>query len=158
MNSPDQLWIMVDIETSGPLIGTHSMVELGAAVGSKEKGFIDGFEVLIKPIGTAVVASQESFENARKEGVPPERAMKSFANWSARYLKEKALFIARPAAFDWPWIVWYAWTYLGENPFGFKSVCASSWLQAKGRTFKVDLPHRASEDAKIQLNHFFAEG
>ena len=31
---------MVDIETSGPVIGTHSMTELGAAVGSVKKGLI----------------------------------------------------------------------------------------------------------------------
>ena len=122
-----QLWIMVDIETSGPHIGTHSMTELGAVVGSL------------------------------KEGVAAAEAMKRFAAWSAPYLKKKALFVARPAAFDWPWIVWYAWTYLGENPFGFKSVCASSWFQAKGKRFEVDLPHVAVQDAEIQLHHFVRE-
>ncbi len=152
------LWIMVDIETSGPMIGTHSMTELGAVAGSIEKGVIGRFEALIRPIGTAVVASPDSFEKAKKEGVPPEVALKRFAAWSAPFQKDQALFIARPAAFDWPWIVWYAWTYLGENPFGFKSVCASSWFQAQGKTFKVDLPHIAVEDAEIQLRHFFAEG
>ena len=156
--TPAQLWIMVDIETSGPMIGTHSMTELGAAVGSKEKGLLGRFEALIKPIGTAVVASPDSFAKAKKEGEAPDVAMKRFAAWSAPYLKDKALFIARPAAFDWPWIVWYSWTYLGENPFGFKSVCASSWFQAKGKTFQVELPHIAAEDAEIQLKHFFAEG
>jgi hypothetical protein len=55
------------------------------------------------------------------------------------------------------WIVWYAWTYLGENPFGFKSTCASSWFQAKGKRFEVDLPHVAVQDAEIQLKHFFTE-
>jgi ribonuclease T len=158
MARASQLWIMVDIETSGPVIGTHSMTELGAAVGSVEKGLIGRFEALIRPVGTAVVASRDSFEKAKAEGVPAKDAMKRFAAWSAPYLKKKALFIARPAAFDWPWIVWYAWTYLGENPFGFKSVCASSWFQAKGKLFQVDLPHIAVEDAEIQLKHFFDEG
>ncbi|HLY75824.1 MAG TPA: hypothetical protein VKU80_17025, partial [Planctomycetota bacterium] len=113
---------------------------------------------LIQPIGTAVVASPDSFEKAKKDGIPPEAAMKRFRAWSAPYLKDRALFIARPSAFDWPWIVWYSWTYLGENPFGFKSVCASSWFQAKGKTFKVELPHVAAQDAEIQLKHYFAEG
>jgi hypothetical protein len=156
--TPSQLWIMVDIETSGPMIGTHSMTELGAAVGSVEKGMLGRFEALIQPIGTAVIASPESFAKAKVSGEAPDAAMKRFASWSAPFRKDGALFIARPAAFDWPWIVWYAWTYLGENPFGFKSVCASSWFQAKGKTFKVELPHIAAEDAEIQLKHFFAEG
>ena len=152
-----QLWIMVDIETSGPVIGTHSMTELGAAVGSLKEGVLDRFEALIQPTGSAVIASADSFEKAKKEGAAPKAAMKRFADWSAPFLKKKALFIARPAAFDWPWIVWYAWTYLGENPFGFKAVCASSWFQAKGKRFDVKLPHVAAEDAEIQIKHFFQE-
>lgn len=153
-----QLWIMVDIETSGPVIGTHSMTELGAAVGSRKEGVLGRFEALIRPVGTAVVASPESFEKAKKEGLAPGEAMKRFAEWSKPYRDRKALFIARPAAFDWPWIVWYAWTFLGENPFGFKAVCASSWFQAHGKRFEVELPHVAAEDAEIQIKHFFAEG
>jgi len=152
------LWIMVDIETSGPIIGTHSRTERGAAVGSKEKGVVDRFEAPIRPVGSAVVASPDSFEKVRKEGVAPEEAMRRFASWSAPHLKSGALLIARPAAFDWPWIVWYAWTFLGDDPFGFKSVCASSWFQAKGKTFSVPLPHVAARDAEIQLLPFLAEG
>jgi hypothetical protein len=44
--------------------------------------------------------------------------------------------------------------FLGENPFGFKAVCASSWFEARGRRFRVDLPHVAVEDAALQLDHF----
>lgn len=152
-----QVWIMVDIETSGPHIGTHSMTELGAAAGSVKDGVVGTFEALVKPIGTKAVASRDSFEKAKKDGEDPKAAMKRFAAWSAPLLKKKALFVARPAAFDWPWIVWYAWTFLGENPFGFKSVCASSWFQAKGKKFEVELPHVAVQDAEIQLRHFLKE-
>ena len=157
MANDPQLWIMVDIETSGPIIGTHSMTELGAAVGSAKEGVLDRFEALIRPIGTAVAASKDSYEKAKQQGIEPAEAMKRFADWSAPYLKKKALFIARPAAFDWPWIVWYAWTYLGANPFGFKAVCASSWFQSRGKRFEVELPHVAAEDAEIQIRHFFLE-
>src|SRR5262245_43257015 len=148
MAGDSQLWIMVDIETSGPIIGTHSMTELGAVVGSKKDGVGDRFEAILKPIGQAVVTSPDSFEKAKKDGVAPAEAMKRFAAWSAPFLKQKALFVARPAAFDWPWIVWYAWTFLGENPFGFKAVCASSWFQARGKKFQVELPHVAVRDAE----------
>jgi ribonuclease T len=150
------LWIMIDIETSGPVIGRHSMTELGAAVGSLSGGVVDRFEALVAPISDEVVTSRESFETARASGLAPADAMGRFAAWSLPYLERKARFVARPAAFDWPWIVWYAWTFLGENPFGFKAVCASSWFQALGRTFQVDLPHVAVEDAEIQLRHFLA--
>ena len=154
--SPDRLWIMVDIETSGPILGRHSMTELGAVVGTPRDGVLDRFEALISPISDEVKTSRGSFARARAAGVAPAEAMRRFAAWTAPHRDRKATFVARPAAFDWPWIVWYAWTFLGDNPFGFKAVCASSWLEAHGRTFRVDLPHVAVEDADIQLRHFFA--
>jgi DNA polymerase III epsilon subunit-like protein len=150
----DRLWIMIDIETSGPIIGTHSMTELGAAVGSKDRGQIDRFEVLIAPISDQVKTSRDSFARALQSGVAPREAMQRFARWTQPYLDRKATFVARPAAFDWPWIVQYAWAHLGDNPFGFKAVCASSWFEARGRRFDVALPHVAVEDAAIQLRHF----
>jgi ribonuclease T len=154
----DRLWIMVDIETSGPIIGTHSMTELGAVVGSRAAGVVDRFEALIAPIGDAQKTSRSSFERAKASGAPPREAMARFAAWAKPHLERRASFIARPAAFDWPWIVQYAWAHLGENPFGFKAVCASSWFEARGKTFRVDLPHVAVDDAEIQLRHFFDHG
>ena len=132
---------MVDIETTGPIIGTHAMTELGAVVGRRGEGILDRFEAII-----------EATDDARRE------AMRRFEAWTRPYREQRASFIARPAAFDWPWIVQYAWRYLGENPFGFKAVCASSWFEGRGKTFRVDLPHRAVEDAAIQLLHFFDAG
>ncbi|WP_434424646.1 hypothetical protein [Nannocystis pusilla] len=117
---------------------------------------IDRFEVLIAPLSDEVITSRGSFARARTSGLPPAEAMGKFAAWTLPHRERRAAFIARPAAFDWPWIVWYAWTFLGENPFGFKAVCASSWFEARGRSFRVDLPHRAVDDADIQLRHFLA--
>jgi ribonuclease T len=154
----DRLWIMIDIETSGPIIGRHSMTELGAAVGSRTKGTLDTFEVLIKPISDEVKTSKDSFAAATERGLPPAEAMKKFADWCAPHIAQRATFIARPSCFDWPWIVWYAWTYLNDNPFGFRALCASSWFEARGKKFSVELPHIAVEDAKIQLAHFFSQG
>ena len=153
-----KLWIMVDLEASGPIIGRHSMTELGAVVGSKARGVIDKLELVIAPISDEVKTSKESYARAKREGVAPKAAMERFATWAKPYLDQKAQFIARPSCFDWPWVVWYAWTYLGENPFGFRALCASSWFEAKGKRFTVDLPHVAVDDAKIQLEHFFADG
>ena len=152
--NPDRLWIMVDIEASGPILGRHSMTELGAAVGAVARGVVDRFEALIAPISDEVITSRGSFARATTHGERPADAMRRFAEWTAPHRERRATFLARPAAFDWPWIVWYAWTFLGDNPFGFKAVCASSWFEARGRTFRVDLPHRAVDDAEIQLRHF----
>lgn len=153
--SRDRPWIMVDIETSGPILGRHSLTELGAVIGTPARGVLDRFEALISPISDEVIRSRGSFARARTAGSAPAEAMRRFAEWTAPHREQRATFIARPAAFDWPWIVWYAWNFLGDNPFGFKAVCASSWFEARGRSFRLDLPHRAVDDAEIQLRHFF---
>ncbi len=150
----DQLWIMVDIETSGPVFGRHSLTELGAAAGSVEAGVVSRFEAVIRPTTYECVTSRSSYERAVREGLPANEAMQKFEAWSQPLLEQGARFVARPAAFDWPWIVYYAWTHLGRNPFGFKAVCASSWFEALGKQFRVTLPHVAVEDAELQLRHF----
>lgn len=154
----DRLWVMVDVETSGPLFGTHSLIELGAAVGSRRRGVIDTFGELLAPISEHVVQSRRTFARARSGGREPRLVLEAFEAWTAPYLAQRAAFVARPAAFDWPWVVYYAWTHLHRNPFGFKAVCASSWFEAGGRRFQVELPHVAVEDARIQLELFLAKG
>ena len=158
MGRDSQLWIMIELETSGPIVGTHSMIGLGAAAGSLKHGLIDRFETLIRPVTSAVVAAEaESFARARKEGKSAEEAMKAFEAWCAPFQKHQAIFVARPSAFDWPWIVWYARTYLGKNPFGYRVVCALSWDLAKGKKFDLELPDGALKGAEVLLKHFFKE-
>ncbi len=154
----DRLWIMVDLETSGPIYGHHSLVELGAAVGSRASGTLGTFSALVRPTTADVIQSRHTFAQASERGEAPRDAMERFAAWTKPLLEKRATFIARPACFDWPWIVYYAWTFLGDNPFGFKAVCASSWFDARGKPFRVELPHVAAEDARIQLEHFLAHG
>jgi DNA polymerase III epsilon subunit-like protein len=155
---PRKLWIMLDVETTGPDYARHSLVEIGVAAGSVAEGVVGRFEAVLKPVSEAVEASPESYARALKEGLDPAEGMSRFEAWCAPYQKRGALFVARPAAFDWPWIVAYSWRFLKRNPFDFKAVCASSWFQAVGKTFHVELPHVAVQDAEIQLKHFLAEG
>jgi DNA polymerase III epsilon subunit-like protein len=91
----DRLWIMIDVETSGPILGTHSMTELGAVVGSKARGVIDRFEALIAPISEHVTTSQDSFARAAVSGLPPREAMARFAAWCKPYQEQRATFILR---------------------------------------------------------------
>lgn len=154
----DKLWLMIDVETSGPVYGRHSLVEIGAVAGSRAAGICERFAVLVRPTSDEVLTSRATCARARERGLPPAEAMRRFAEFCAPHRARGAEFIARPAAFDWPWIVYYAHTYLGENPFGFKAVCASAWMQALGKRFAVRLPHVAVEDAELQLRAFLERG
>ena len=148
---------MVDLTTSGPVVGTHSMTELAGAAGSTKHGVISRFDAILRPVGTAVETNAASFARAQKEGRPPDEAMKAFAAWCVPFLNLNGIFVARPSAFDWPWIVWYARTFLGNNPFGYKVVCAMSWDLAKGKKFGIKLSNVASRDAEVQLKNFLKD-
>ncbi len=106
MATAQQLWIMVDVETTGPVYGKHSLTEIGAAVGSMEQGLLDRFEAILRPIGDEVAASRDSCEKALQVGLAPRDARQQFAHWSRPYREQKARFVARPAPFDWPWIIY----------------------------------------------------
>lgn len=158
MVDENQLWIMVDVETSGPSYERHSLLEIGAAVGSLASREVDSFAALLTPTTDHVDASRSTYEEAKSKGEDPVVVMSRFAAWAEVHVERGAKFVARPAAFDWPWIVHYSWSHLGNNPFGFKAVCASSWFEALGKRFSVKLPHVAVQDARIQLAHFLEHG
>ena len=126
-------------------------------VGSIKHGVLDRFDALIQPIGTAVTSNPEAFLKAQEEGKTPTAVMQAFSAWCRPFEKFLAIFILRPAAFDWPWIVWYARTYLGNNPFGFRVVCAMSWYLAKGKKFELKLPPSMVKAAELQLVDFLKE-
>ena len=94
------------------------MVELGAAVGSHWRGTLDRFSALIRPISEHVVQSRRTSRDASERGEALAEAMARFAAWTGPYMKEGAMFIARPAAFDRPWIVRYAWARRGRSGLG----------------------------------------
>jgi hypothetical protein len=90
VSAREQVWIMVDVETRGPVYGVHSLTELGAAVGSAAAGVVDRLEAVIRPLGDAVVTSRDSFDRARAEGLDPRDAMQRFAGWTAPHREQRA--------------------------------------------------------------------
>ena len=81
----ERLWIMVDIECSGPVIGKHSMTELGAVVGSRERGVSERFSALIKPINDEPPkTSRGSHARALVSGESPREAMQRLRSGAAR--------------------------------------------------------------------------
>jgi DNA polymerase III epsilon subunit-like protein len=115
------VYISVDIETSGPLIGRHSMLQIGACVVDLQTS---RFERKIKPISDEVdadamqvVGRPLSFFN--DVGVEPALAMLEFENWLNTAVGDGTpVFVGFNAAFDWGFVNWYLLTYVGRNPFG----------------------------------------
>jgi hypothetical protein len=116
-------FIVVDVESDGPIPHAYSMVCFGAVV--VEPSLSKTFYGKLKPASEnydpeALAVSgfsrqdHESFDD-------PKEVMDAFANWLSQNSKGRPIFISDNPAFDWQWINWYFHTYLGRNPFGFSA-------------------------------------
>jgi hypothetical protein len=116
-------YIVVDVESDGPIPYRYSMVCFGAVV--VEPSLSKTFYGKLKPISEQYnpeALSISGFTRKDHEGFDnPEQVMEAFANWLSLNSKGRPIFISDNPAFDWQWINWYFHTYLGKNPFGFSA-------------------------------------
>jgi DNA polymerase III epsilon subunit-like protein len=83
MSKKREVFISVDIETAGPIVGEHSMLTIGACLAYTPE---TEFSVMLKPISDKAVkealeVSGLSLEQAENEGLEPAEAMSTFAAW-----------------------------------------------------------------------------
>ncbi|WP_349934845.1 3'-5' exonuclease [Acetobacter sp. A11-2] len=173
MSKKHEVFISVDIETAGPLVGEHSMLTVGACLVYQPEV---SFSVMLKPISEKSVASALevtglTLEKAAKEGLLPADAMSKFGIWIDKNLPEGGVpvFVGLNAPFDWGFINYYFLKYLGNNPFGFTAldikalfmgVIGCSWYDTRSSAIdKVVHPtqkgdHDALHDARYQAELF----
>lgn len=169
---PEEIYVSVDIETSGPIPGEFSMLSLGACL---VKNVELSYYVELKPINDnstsdALKACRFDMETLRLTGQEPAIAMKEFRLW----LKEachraRPVFVGFNAAFDWSFVNYYFHKYLGDNPFGISALdikayymgqFASLWSDTSGKCmlgkFGMSHPnmHNALDDAIVQARLF----
>jgi ribonuclease T len=172
MRRLNETYISVDVETSGPIPGTYSLLSIGACVvGNTEEEFY----AEVQPINDAYVpgaikVAGKSIGEFALSGQTPEDAMKLLREWLAKVCKNASpVFVGFNAPFDWSFINWYFHTYLGENPFGISGIdiksyymglSGCSWKATKSGNipakFKGRSPHthNALDDAKEQAEMF----
>ena len=116
-------YIMVDIESDGPIPNDYSMVSFGAVV--VEPNLTKSFYGKLRPISEkwipeALAVSGHSREETL-EFAEPESVMHEFAEWMNSVANGRPRFISDNAGFDWSFINYYFHHFLGHNPFGFSS-------------------------------------
>jgi hypothetical protein len=116
-------YVMVDVESDGPIQGVHSMVCFGAVI--VEDGLKRTFYGKTRPISNeyqpdALAISGFSREEHEKFDDPKE-VMEQFENWLKDNVKGKPIFISDNNGYDAAWINWYFHKFLGGNPFGWSS-------------------------------------
>lgn len=116
-------WIMVDIESDGPIPGDYSMISFGAVI--VDEHLDKTFYGQLKPISDQFIPEALSVSGHTREDTlafdAPAKVMQDFKDWIEAHVKDRALFISDNNGFDWMFICWYFHHFLGCNPFGFSS-------------------------------------
>lgn len=128
MIQDDQLYIIVDIETDGPVPGLYSMLSIGAVAsdGQEEQG---SFYRTLQPLADAAQhpdnmawwrTQPEAWREATTDAVPAADVMPAFRDWLTGFGKQP-VFVAHPIGFDYNFVSWYLWKFTGGNPFADES-------------------------------------
>lgn len=150
-----ELYISVDIESSGPIPGEYSLLSIGACVVENPSST---FYAELKPLNNnylpkAMEVNGLSLEKLQKEGEPPTSAMSRFETWISGLLgggatpsggddspevaasfvagKIKPVFLAFNATFDWSFTHWYFIKFLGRDPFGISGLDIKAYFMGQ---------------------------
>jgi hypothetical protein len=114
---------VIDVESDGGIIGTHSMVCFGAV--KVAPGLKTTFYGKVKPISGDYVPEALAVSGfSRKEHEKfddPVHVMGEFALWLNENSTGRPLLISDNNGYDASWINWYFLVYHGSNPFGWSS-------------------------------------
>src|SRR3989338_3008189 len=134
MTQKREIYISVDVETSGPIPAEFSLLSLGACVvGNTSKTFY----AEIKPLNDnfikqALEVSGLSIEELKTKGEKPTEAMCRFEKWIKEVSGENRLvFVAFNATFDWSFTHWYFIKFLGRDPFGISGLDIKAYFMGK---------------------------
>jgi hypothetical protein len=136
-------YVMVDIESDGPIPGDYSMICFGAVIVEPSLGRT--FYGRLKPISEKFVPDALAVSGfSRTETLEfddPADVMRSFRDWLNLNCKDRCLFISDNNGFDWQFINWYFHHFTGANPFGFSSTNLGSLYKGLVRDTFVNFKH-----------------
>lgn len=116
-------YIMVDIESDGPIPGDYSMICFGAVL--VQEGLDKTFYGQLNPISGKYIPEALAVSGFTREQTlafdDPKTVMESFAAWLKANVKDRPVFISDNNGFDWMFICWYFHHFTGANPFGHSS-------------------------------------
>jgi ribonuclease T len=173
MTSKREVFISIDVETSGPIPGEYSMLSIGAC-------HVDDdaltFYRELKPINKnadpkALEVSGFSLEELARSGDSPSDAMSALAAWIEETAGTDAtpVFVGFNAPFDWSFVNYYFHKFAGANPFGFSALdikayymgaMKTSWKETRSSSMEAELKpkkkgdHDALHDAQYQAELF----
>jgi DNA polymerase III epsilon subunit-like protein len=116
-------YVMVDVESDGPIPGDFSMISFGAVLVNDQLD--KTFYGKLRPISQKFIPEAlgvSGFSREEMETFPdPKEVMLNFAEWIKNNCPDRPIFISDNNGFDWMFICWYFHHFTGSNPFGHSS-------------------------------------
>jgi DNA polymerase III epsilon subunit-like protein len=116
-------YIMVDVETDGPIPVDFSMICFGAVV--VDDMLDKTFYGQLRPISEKWIPDSLQISGFTREQTlqfdDPKEVMEKFRNWLKSNSEDPLIFISDNNGFDWQFINYYFHYFLEENPFGHSS-------------------------------------
>ena len=113
-------YIMVDVESDGPIPGDYSMIAFAAADCDNKDNF---FVSKLKPISDKYLSNSLSISGFTREECfsfnDPQEEMLKFGIWLNQF--DRKTFVSDNNGYDWQFINYYFHHFIGENPFGYSS-------------------------------------
>ena len=139
------MYIMVDVESDGPIPGDYSMISLGAVV--VEQNPQNGFYRQIKPISDKWIPEALAVSGFTREQtfgddfLGAKEVMQNFEGWLKNLKTDRLMFVSDNNGFDWQWVNWYFHHFLGNNPFGHSSTNLGSLYKGAERDMFANFKH-----------------
>ncbi len=157
-----EIYVSTDVETDGPIPGSHSLLSFASAAYRADKTLLGTFRANVRTLPEARPdphtaawwkTQPEAWEASTRDPREPDEAMKDYRSW-VETLPGTPVFVAFPLAFDFLFIHWYLIRFTGGTPFWYRGVDIRSYAMAMmkgdygntGRkhipaTWFDDLPH-----------------
>jgi DNA polymerase III alpha subunit (gram-positive type) len=152
----NQIYIVVDIETDGPIPGLHSMLSIGAVASTPEKETSSFYSRLL-PHDDAVTdpdtmdwwnAHPEAWKEVNTDTESPEKVMRDFCSWMDD-LSATPVFVASPIVFDFSFVSWYLHKFIGHDPFSDYSGIQRTLDLASFTAGKLNIPLNRSRRSQL---------
>ena len=135
--------VIVDCEADGPAPGIYSMISFGAII--LDKDLKRTFYGKLKPISNDFVPDALAVSGFSREETMKfpnaQDVMNKFEKWLGDNVQGKAYFMSDNNGFDWMFINYYFWKYIGRNPFGHSSTNIGSLYKGMERDMFKNFKH-----------------
>lgn len=138
---------MIDVETDGPIPGDYSMIMLGAVKVQESLPSAPTFLGKLRPISDKMWDSEAlKITNLTREETlafdNPKDVMTAFYGWVKVHNEGKrAMFFSDNNGFDYMFVAWYLYHFLGYSPFGHSSTNLGSLYKGLIKTTFKNFKH-----------------